>query len=140
MSRSNEVVLNAATVSTLFVTALASLATVDGDGVATAGFGSFLRELAPAIKVRTGLASLAAHKEVLPGLIIGVTNAAGSAKLALIYGGTAGAGEVLVQYNVSGTEPGIPTLTFGDGANTGYQVVKIEVGAGWDEALAAIQV
>lgn len=108
--------------------ALAQLRDTDGNG-----HGFFLRSFVPGLLERSGLASLATHIETSPGTIFAVTDTAGTAKLTLIIGGTAGAGEVLVVYDAGG----VPTLTFGDGAVTGYKVLKQELPLDWALALAA---
>lgn len=92
----------------------------DEDGV---GVGHMIADLiTPAFRTRTGLTSSDTHVEDKPGLVLAVMNEAGSATLALVYdSGGAGAGEVQVTYSA-----GVPTLVFGDGANTGYQILKVE--------------
>lgn len=135
--RTYETVLNSGTVPTQFVDAVAQFC---NQSPTTQGFGSILRSMTPKLVERSGLTSGATHKEALPGRIFGVVDAAGTGNLTIIHAGSAGAGEVLVKYNVSGTEPGIPSLTFGDGANTGYWAEKAELPAGFDELFDAIAV
>lgn len=98
------------------------------------GFGYLLAGLVPGFRLRTGLTSLATHIEDNPGLIHAVLDEAGAVELTIIHVGVAGAGEVLVVYDAAG----VPTLTFGDGANTGYQVLKNELPKDMAAALAAV--
>jgi hypothetical protein len=117
MSKTIQQILDDGSSANDFAVAIAALQ--DNDG---AGFGSMVAQIfVPAWKVRTGLSSSATHIETLPGTILQVADAAGTSAL-LIVPGTAGAGEVKVSYDSAG----IPTLVFGDGANTGYQVLKFE--------------
>ena len=121
MSKTIQQILDDGSSSNDFVVAIAQLRDIDG-----AGFGSMIEQIfVPAWKVRTGLSSSATHVEELPGLIVQVADAAGTSAKAIVPD-TAGAGEVTVTYDSAG----IPTLVFGDGANTGYQVIKIEAPAG----------
>lgn len=117
MTISTQQKLSNATSSSDVAVALATLRDSDG-----AGFGSMLASaFTPGFVIRTGLTNSATHVEDKPGLIIAVLDAAGAAELAIIHVGVAGAGQVLVTYAA-----GVPTLVFGDGANTGYQVLKLE--------------
>lgn len=91
----------------------------DADGV---GLGSMLASaFSPGFVTRTGLTSSATHVEERPGMIFAVRTENGATERAIIHAGVAGAGQVLVTYSA-----GVPTLVFGDGANTGYQVLKLE--------------
>jgi hypothetical protein len=127
MSKTNQQILDDGSSPNDFVVAIAQLRDTDDNG-----FGSMLAQIfVPAWKVRTGLSSSATHIETLPGTILQVADAAGTSAL-LIVPGTAGAGEVRVTYDSAG----IPTLVFGDGANTGYQVLKFEAPAGIAAKLA----
>ena len=89
------------------------------DAIRRLNFGDLLAGLVPRRLVRTGLTSSATHVEPEAGLI-SIVAIADDAALTKIEAGTAGAGEVLVAYD----SEGVATLTFGDGANTGYRVVK----------------
>ena len=133
----HETVYNKATVPALFTTALAKFLTKDAAGEINGGFGSILRSMTPGLAVRTGLPSLGIHLEDLPGRIYGVTDEAGAVNLTIIYAGLPAVGQVLVEYNVSGTDPGVPTLTF-QAAVTGYRVEKSELPLGFDEVFDII--
>ena len=101
------------------------------------GFGSLLLGLAPGeFVLRSGLTSSATHIDGITDAVTGVftpeagrihavLDLAGTSELTIIRVGVAGAGEVLVVYDANG----VPTLTFGDGANTGYQVDKARLPA-----------
>lgn len=129
MSKTIQQILDDGSSANDFAVAIAALQ--DNDG---AGFGSMLEQLfVPAWKARTGLSSSATHVETLPGTIIQVTDSAGTSALAIVSG-TAGAGEVKVSYDSAG----IPTLVFGDGANTAYNVIKFEAPAGLAASLAGL--
>lgn len=128
MSKTTQQILNDASSPNDSAVALAQLRDALGFG-----FGSMLAELfVPAWKVRTGLNSSATQLETLPGTIVLVADAAGTSAKAIVPG-TAGAGEVTVTYDSNG----IPTLVFGDGAVTGYQVIKFEGPVGIAAKLAA---
>lgn len=98
----------------------AAISTIrDDDGV---GLGHMLAAaFTPGFVTRSGLTSLDTHVEERPGLVLAVLDAAGTTELTIIHAGSPGAGEVLVTYSA-----GVPTLEFGDGANTGYRVLKLE--------------
>ena len=128
MARTNQQLIDEADPNTQ-PNAFAQLRDTDGNG-----HGAFLRSFVPALVERSGLVSGATHIEAAAGLITGVTDTAGTAKMSIIVGGTAAAGEVLIVYDGAG----VPTLTFGDGARTGYKVVKQELPDGWAAALAAV--
>jgi hypothetical protein len=100
------------------------------------GLGYLLANLVPGFKVRSGLTSSATHVEDNPGTILAVLDAAGTTQLTMLLasGAVAGAGEVAVTYDAAG----VPTLVFGDGANTGYQVLKLELPKDFAAALASI--
>lgn len=100
---------------------------VNGDG-----FGALLAGLIPRRIVRAGLASNATQIEPEAGLVSTVA-IADDAALTIIEAGTAGAGEALVIYDANG----VATITFGDGAQTGYRVIKQVLPAGMSVALAA---
>lgn len=137
MSRTHQQILTVASSPTDVAVALASLRELDSTTPSEPGFGfgeMLLSLFVPTFKVRTGLASSATHVEERPGLILGVLDAAGAAQRAIILVGAAGAGQVLVTYDAAG----VPTLVFGDGANTGYRVLKIEAPAGIAAKLAAL--
>lgn len=103
-----------------FCNAIASLGDADEQ---TRGFGSMIASTyTPGFVVRSGLTSSATHIEERPGLIHAVLDAAGAAERSIIHVGAPGAGQVLVTYDAAG----VPTLLFGDGANTGYRVLKSE--------------
>ena len=92
----------------------------DADGV---GLGHMLASaFTPGFVERSGLTSSATHIEERPGLVHAVLDAAGAAERAIIHVGAPAPGQVLVTYSAAG----VPTLLFGDGANTGYQVLKLE--------------
>jgi hypothetical protein len=105
---------------------LAQLVDSNGDG-----FGKILNGMIPQWYVRSGLTSGATHIETNPGLVQAIL-LSGTEKL-IVYDGSAGAGEVKVTYSATG----IPTLVFGDGANTGYSVLKLEMPIGLLASLAA---
>lgn len=108
--------------------AMGMLQDADGNGL-----GFIIAGLVPQFLVRTGLTSSATHTEERPGIVHAAMTEAGDATLALVFdSGGAGAGEVLVEYTA-----GVPTLTFGDGAVTGYQVLKQELPKGIVASLAA---
>lgn len=103
----------------------------DTDGV---GLGDIIAGLCtPGFVIRSGLTSSATHVEEKPGLVMAVLDAAGAVQLSVLYVGVPGAGEVLVTYAA-----GVPTLLFGDGANTGYRILKVEAPADLAASLAAI--
>lgn len=80
--------------------------------------GDIIAGLIPRNLVRA-VASSATHIEPEAGAIF-IVAIADDAALLQIEAGTAGAGEVLVVYD----SEGVATLTFGDGAQTAYRVVK----------------
>lgn len=88
-------------------------------------FGTLVSGMVPRRIARTGLASGATHVEPEAGAIL-VCSIADDAALTMIEAGTAGAGEVLVEYDAEG----VATLTFGDGAQTAYRVVKMVLPSG----------
>ena len=136
MSRTVQQILTIASSSSDFAVAVASLQESNATSQTEPGFGfgeTLLSLLVPTLKVRTGLTSGATHVEERPGFILGVLDAAGAAQRAIILVGVPGAGQVLVTYDAAG----IPTLLFGDGANTGYRVLKIEAPEGVATKLAA---
>jgi hypothetical protein len=106
---------------------LAQLRDANGDGL-----GKILNGLVPRFVTRSGLTSGATHIETNPGYVIAIQSAGGVDRT-LVYDGAAGAGEVKVTYSAAG----IPTLVFGDGANTGYLILKIEIPIGLLAALEA---
>jgi len=117
MTISTQAALNKGTSSNDLAVAIAAISDTTGGG-----FGAMLASaFTPGLVTRSGLASLATHVEDKPGMILGVLDAAGAAQRAIILVGAPGAGQVLVTYAA-----GVPTLLFGDGANTGYQVLKLE--------------
>jgi hypothetical protein len=105
---------------------LAQLRDANGDG-----FGKLISGMIPQWYARSGLTSGATHIETNPGLVQAIL-LSGTEKL-IVYDGAAGAGEVKVTYDAAG----IPTLVFGDGANTGYSVLKMEMPIGLLASLAA---
>jgi hypothetical protein len=108
-----------------------ALATIRDD--AGNGFGNMLSSAyTPGFLTRSGLTSSATHIEVRPGMILAVLDAAGAVERTVIHAGVAAPGQVLVTYSAEG----IPTLVFGDGANTGYRVLKLEGPVGLAEKLA----
>jgi hypothetical protein len=136
MSRTREEHLNDGSASAQFAVAVAGLRFEAADGTVY-GLGSVLKGMSPGLALRTGLASSATHVEDLPGRVHAVVDEAGAVNLTIVYAGAAGAGEVLVTYST--VEPvGVPTLVFGDGANTGYQIDKDVLPTGWLESLEAI--
>lgn len=80
--------------------------------------GDLLAGLVPRNLVRA-VASSATQVEPEPGALF-IVAIADDAALTQIEAGTAGAGEVLVVYDTNG----VATLTFGDGVQTAYRVVK----------------
>lgn len=124
MSRTTQqIITNASSASDLAV-ALASLQENNATSQTEPGFGfgEMLREAyVPGFKVRTGLTGSATHVEDRPGVIVAVLDEAGAAQKTIVYIGAAIAGQVKITY-----ADGVPTLVFGDGAVTGYQVLKIE--------------
>lgn len=102
------------------------------DAMRRVSLGAILAGLVPRRIARTGLVSGATHVEPEAGALLIVALADGAA-LIQIENGTAGAGEVLVVYNAQG----VATLTFGDGAQTAYRVVKTVLPANLATNLAA---
>lgn len=136
MSRTVQQILTIASSASDFAVGIASLQENSATSQTEPGFGfgeMLLSLLVPTLKVRSGLTNAATHIEERPGFILGVLDAAGAAQRAIILVGVPIAGEVLVTYDAAG----IPTLLFGDGANTGYQVLKIEAPEGVATKLAA---
>lgn len=92
----------------------------DDDG---RGFGTIIESVAvPKLTSRTNLTSSDEHIEPLPGFVFGVVE--GGTNQTLIYGGSPGGNEVLVEYI---TDPavgpvGAAKLTF-NGAVTAYDIV-----------------
>jgi hypothetical protein len=125
MSKTVQEILNDGSSSNDVAVALGALRDTDG-----AGFGSMLAELfTPAWKVRT-VDSSATQVEELPGAIVQVLDTAGTTNITIVSG-TSDAGEVQISYTA-----GVPTLVFGSGAVTGYQVLKFEAPAGLAAKLA----
>ncbi len=117
MQLTTEQKLSNGTSSNDFAVAVATLRDDDGKGL-----GSMLASaFAPGFITRTGLASSATHVEERPGMIMAVRTEDGLTERTIIHAGAAVAGQVLVTYS-----GGVPTLVFGDGATTGYQVLKLE--------------
>lgn len=130
MTISTEQKLNNGSEALGYCNAIASLGANDGN---THGFGSMIASTyKPGFVTRSGLTSSATHVEERPGMILAVLDAAGAAERSIIHVGVPGAGQVRVTYDAAG----VPTLLFGDGANTGYQVLKSEGPLGLAEALA----
>lgn len=102
------------------------------DALRQLSFGDLLAGLIPRRIARTGLASAATHVEPEAGVILTVSVADGAA-LSIIEAGSAGAGEALVVYDANG----VATITFGDGAQTDYRVVKMVLPSGLSTKLAA---
>jgi hypothetical protein len=131
MSLTVQQILNDAGSATDDAVALSALRDTNGSG-----FGDMLASaFSPALLVRSGLTSSDTHIEDKPGLIHVVLDAAGTTELTMLHavGAVAGAGEVAVTYTA-----GVATLVFGDGANTGYQVLKTEGPIGLAANLAKI--
>lgn len=115
-----------------FLVAIAQMLDEDANG-----FGYIMRQLAePQFVLRDSLPSQAAHQEDNPGLITAVLDEAGAVELTIIHVGAPAVGEVLIQYNLGGSDPGVPTLTFNANV-TGYQVLKIEMPKALADRLAA---
>lgn len=109
--------LSNGTSSNDFAVAVATLRDTDGKGLGSMIASAFT----PGFATRTGLTSSATHVEERPGMIMAVRTENGATERTIIHAGVAGAGQVLVTYSA-----GVPTLVFGDGATTGYQVLKLE--------------
>jgi hypothetical protein len=128
MSKTHKQILDFASSASDMAVAAANLRDTDDNGL-----GNMIAEVfTPNWKTRTGLSSSATHAEEFPGAITNVLTEAGTTALSVVSG-TPGAGEVQVTYS-----SGVPTLVFGDGANTGYQVLKFEAPAGLAAKLAAL--
>ena len=80
------------------------------------GFGDMLAAMRPRFRIRTGLSSSATQVHDAAELLVSVEAVAGT-PLAIITGGTPGAGEVSVDYDAV---TGVPTIEFA-GAVTTYR-------------------